>query len=105
MNTLRPNLVLGDTLFGSWIYEDENNIPVAITDDLIFSSSVSINNKTYSLNLTILDQIMNPGEIAFTAQSIDWEVGLAEMDIKVISGEIIKHSEKYCFRVIKGITS
>lgn len=105
MNNMNPTLVLGDTLFGTWIYVDEDGKPVAISNDLNLSSSVSINNKTYSLNLTILDQIMNPGEIAFTAQSIDWEVGLAEMDIKVISGEIIKHSEKYCFRVIKGITS
>lgn len=104
MNSLRPSIVLGDTLHGVWTYVDCNGKPVAITDNLSFLSSVKIKEIKYPVLLTVLDQVQNKGEIAFIAQTIDWSLGIAEMDIKVMSDGYVKHSEKYCFNVVRGIS-
>ncbi|MEQ1321778.1 hypothetical protein [Acinetobacter guillouiae] len=104
MNSLRPSIVSGDTLFGTWTYIDCNGDPVAITDDLSFLSSVYINEKKHAVELTVLDQTLNKGEIAFQAQTLDWGLGIAEMDIKVVTGDLEKHSEKHCFNVVRGIS-
>ena len=104
MNSLRPSIVLGDTLHGTWTYVDCDGKPVTITDDLLFLSSVMIKETKYSVLLTVLDQTQNKGEIAFIAQTIDWSPGIAEMDIKVMSDGFVKHSEKHCFNVVRGIS-
>lgn len=104
MNSLRPSIMLGDTFFGTWIYVDEEGNPIVINDELIFKSSIKINDKKYPVELTVLDQTQNIGEIAFIVQTSDWSRGIAEMDLKVMLGEFIKHSEKYCFNVVGSIT-
>lgn len=104
MNALRPKITIGDTFFGSWIYVDDDGNPVIITDDIEFSSSVSINGVKYPVSLSILDQSEFPGEIEFLVQTDGWSKGIVEMDIKAISGIYKGHSEKYCFNVVEGVT-
>lgn len=104
MNALRPTITIGDTFFGTWTYVDDDGNPVIITDDIEFSSSVLIKGIKYSVALSILDQSEFPGEIEFLVQTDGWPKGIAEMDIKAISGIYKGHSEKYCFNVVEGIT-
>lgn len=104
MNALRPTIYIGDTFFGTWTYVDDDGNPVIITDDIEFSSSVSIKNIKHPVSLSVLDQNNFPGEIEFLVQTTGWEKGIAEMDIKAVSGIYIEHSEKYCFNVAEGVT-
>ncbi|WP_339352805.1 hypothetical protein [Acinetobacter beijerinckii] len=104
MNEIRRNLVIGDTLFGTWTYVDDDGNPVQITDSLEFTCTARNNGNLYPVSLSILDQEQFPGEIAFSVQTIGWKKGNVEIDIKAISGIYIKHSDKRCITIVEGVT-
>ncbi|NNP68974.1 hypothetical protein [Acinetobacter sp. Ac_5812] len=104
MNEIRPTLIIGDTLFGTWTQVDESGNPEIITQEMQFSSAIKLNNVKHQVQLQILDQNLYPGEIAFLVQTLGWQKGVAEMDILAVSGIYKGHSEKYCFLVVEGVT-
>ena len=104
MNEIRPTLAIGDSLFGTWTYVDDEGKPIAITQDMEFSSSVELNGNKYPVHLVVLDQNNYPGQISFLAQTEGWTKGIAEMDMLVVSGIYREHTPKYCFLIVEGVT-
>ncbi len=104
MNDIRPTLVIGDSLFGTWTYVDDDGKPIVITQDMEFSSSVQLNGVKYPVLLAVLDQNLFPGQIGYLAQTNNWEKGIAEMDLLAVSGIYKKHSTKHCILVVEGVT-
>lgn len=104
MNEIRPTLVIGDSLYGTWTYVDDNGKPIVITQDMQFSSSVRLNEVNYPVLLAVLDQTLFPGQIAYLAQTDNWKKGIAEMDILAVSGIYKEHSPKYCLLIVEGVT-
>lgn len=104
MNETRPTLVIGDSLYGTWTYVDDDGKPIVITQDMEFSSSVELNNVKYPVQLVVLNQELFPGQISYLAQTDNWGKGIAEMDLFAVSGIYKEHSPKYCFVVVEGVT-
>ncbi|KXZ68751.1 hypothetical protein [Acinetobacter venetianus] len=104
MSEIQQRIVIGDSFFGTWVYVDDIGEPIEITQSMEFSSSIELNGNKYPVTLDVLDQTLYRGQIAFFVETNDWERGHAEMDILAVSGIYKKHSPKYCFVVVGGVT-
>ncbi|MCH7381358.1 hypothetical protein [Acinetobacter higginsii] len=104
MNEIRPKITIGDSLYGTWTYIDDDGKPIVITQDMGFSSSIELNGSKYPVLLVVLDQNEYPGQISYLVQTTGWTKGIAEMDMLVVSGIYREHTPKYCFIVSEGVT-
>lgn len=109
MNNI-PYFKVGDTFHVPIkFFDTETDYPVEITPDMTVSCNIKLSSSRviYSPVVTVLDQNINENK-GYVILSVDdttgWTVGQAVLDIKLIWGGSIRHSQDFKFNVVRSIT-
>lgn len=82
---------------------------IEITSGMLFTSSVNdqYNRKLADLEVSPYpDQVQSAGYVLLSCpDTSDWPAGLGQMDIKLVQGGAIRHSQTIEFTIVRSITT
>lgn len=104
-----PYFKIGDTfLTPARFYNTETDEGIEITSSIIITSRITTKLGDLIADCVVTpyaDQVANRGWFLLSVEdTTGWKNGEAICDIKIEQASSIKHSETFCFKIIKSVT-
>lgn len=105
MNNL--NIKQGDSFsLPIQFYDTDKKLGMTITDEMIISSQIA-NTSGQIIATPIISKLAETGMILLEVPALitkNWKVGKAQLDIKLVVEDSIKHSQTLTFNIERSIT-